>query len=299
MPTKINSQKLAQEFVDDHDTFLFDCDGVLWRGSDLLPYVPETLDMLRSKGKQLVFVTNNSTKSRKQYVNKFKNLGIDVHFDEIFGSAYSSAVYLNKLGRFDKSKQRVLVIGEQGLEDELHEAGFQTVGGSDPQLNKDFSTEDEVKLANRDPTIGAVVCGLDTRINYLKLAMAQANLRDPDVVFLATNVDSTFPSAGKVIPGAGTVIKAVSYCSDREPDAVLGKPSKAMMECIEANFHFNPKRTVMIGDRLNTDMMFGANSGLNTLFILTGIDTLEKIEGSGVTPTFYADKLGSIYELMN
>lgn len=298
MPQQLNSKEVAEKFLNDHDTFLFDCDGVLWRGSELLPSVLETLDLLRSRGKQLVFVTNNSTKSRKQYVSKFKKFGIDVGFEEIFGSAYSSAVYLDKIGNFDKKNLKVLVIGEQGLEEELHEAGFQTVGGSDTSLNKAFSTEDETKLANRDPSIGAVVCGLDTHINYLKIAIAQANLRDPKVPFLATNIDSTFPANGKVLPGAGTVIKAVSYCSDREPDAVLGKPSKEMMDCIEARFQFDPKRTVMVGDRLNTDMKFGANSGLDTLFVLTGIDTLDGIPKSGVEPTFYADKLGSLYELL-
>lgn len=298
MTPHLNSKEQAEKFLDEHDTFLFDCDGVLWRGTELLPHVRETLDLLRSRNKKLIFVTNNSTKSRKQYVSKFKKFGIDVTAEEIFGSAYSSAVYLDKKVKFDKNTQKVLVVGEQGLEEELHEAGFKTCGGGDSSLNRDFTSDDENGLAVRDPSIGAVVCGLDSKINYLKIAIAQAQLREPGVTFLATNIDSTFPANGRVLPGAGTVIKAVSTCSDREPDAVLGKPSKEMMDCIEARFQFDPKRAVMVGDRLNTDMKFGANSGLSTLFVLTGIDTVEGISKSGVEPTVYADRLGVLYELL-
>lgn len=298
MVIKIEDKKAAQEFLDNHDTFLFDCDGVLWRGNEPIPHSTDTLKLLRAHGKQVIFVTNNSTKSRKQYVNKFKKLGIDADYEEIFGSAYSSAVYLDQLGSFDKKEKKVLVIGEAGLEEELHEAGFTTVGGTDPALDRPWSPELENVYASRDPTIGAVVCGLDLKINYLRLAYAQAHARDPSVVFLATNVDSTFPSADRVLPGAGTVIKAVSYCSNREPDATLGKPSKQMMDCIKAKFNFDPKRTVMVGDRLNTDMKFGANSGLDTLFVLTGIDKLEDAPKYDVSPTYCASKLGDVYELL-
>lgn len=298
MPTKIDSKAAAQKFIDDHDTFLFDCDGVLWRGNSPLPHSADTLRLLRQHGKQVIFVTNNSTKSRKQYVNKFKKLGIDADAEEIFGSAYSSAVYLDKVAKFDKTQQKVLVVGEAGLEEELHEAGFQTVGGTDPKLNRAWAPELENEYAVRDHSIGAVVAGLDLGINYLRLAYAQANLRDPNVLFLATNIDSTFPSADRVLPGAGTVIKAVAYCAGREPDATLGKPSKQMMDCIEAKFQFDPKRAVMVGDRLNTDMKFGANSGLDTLFVLTGIDKVEDAPKYDVSPTYYASKLGDIYELL-
>ncbi|GMM49511.1 4-nitrophenylphosphatase [Starmerella bacillaris] len=297
MPIKIDSKEAALKFIEDHDTFLFDCDGVLWRGNTPLTHSADTLKLLRSKGKQIVFVTNNSTKSRKQYVNKFTKLGIDAKADEIFGSAYSSAVYLDKMGTFDKENKKVLVIGESGLEEELHEAGFKTLGGADPALNRDFGPEVE-KYAIRDESIGAVVCGLDLKINYLKIAYAQANLRDPRVTFLATNVDSTFPATDMILPGAGTVIKSVSFCSGREPDATLGKPSKAMMDCILEKFKLDPKRTVMVGDRLNTDMKFGANSGLDTLFVLTGVDKVEEANKFGVDPTYYADKLGDIFELL-
>lgn len=82
------------KLIDSVETFLFDCDGVIWRGDVLIDGVPETVEMLRSKGKRLIFVTNNSTKSRKQYGKKFEMLGLDVTEEEIFSSSFAAAAYL-------------------------------------------------------------------------------------------------------------------------------------------------------------------------------------------------------------
>lgn len=293
MTKKLASRDAVEEFLSHYDTFIFDCDGVLWRGSEVLKGSPETLDFLRGLGKQLIFVTNNSTKSRLSYTKKFEKLGISVQKTEIFGSAYSTAIYLKNIVKFPQDK-KVLVIGEKGLEEELHEVGIETVGGTDPVFNQPFD-EEAMKTIKRDPGIGCVVAGLDTQINYRKLAYAQAQLQDPECLFLATNIDSTFPSAGRLLPGAGTVIQAVATSAGREPSAALGKPSQEMMDAVKARFEFDPSRSCMVGDRLNTDMKFGQNGGLGTLFVLSGVDTENNM--SKVGPDFYADRLGMIYEL--
>ncbi|KAK8939527.1 hypothetical protein KSP40_PGU017143 [Platanthera guangdongensis] len=92
------------ELIDSVETFIFDCDGVVWKGDKLIDGVPETLDMLRSKGKRLVFVTNNSTKSRKQYGKKFETLGLNVNEEEIFASSFAAAAYLKSID-FPKDKK--------------------------------------------------------------------------------------------------------------------------------------------------------------------------------------------------
>ncbi|MBA0569330.1 hypothetical protein Golob_006766, partial [Gossypium lobatum] len=94
----------ARALLDSVDAFLFDCDGVIWKGDKLFDGVPQTLDMLRSKGKKLVFVTNNSTKSRIQYANKFQSLGLSVNQDEIFSSSFAAAMYL-KVNQFPPHKK--------------------------------------------------------------------------------------------------------------------------------------------------------------------------------------------------
>ncbi|KAK7203758.1 HAD-like domain-containing protein [Myxozyma melibiosi] len=296
-PAKITTKEQVEEFLNSYDDFLFDCDGVLWQGDQLLPYAAETLDLLRSKGKRLIFVTNNSTKSRQAYTKKFAKLGITVTAEEIFGSAYSSAIYLSKVVKLPKDK-KVLVLGEAGIEEELASEGIQYVGGTDPSLRRDIAPEDYDKIVP-DPSIGCVLCGLDLHINYLKLSMALINLQVPETIFLATNIDSTYPTNGKLFPGAGTMSAPLILASKRQPIS-LGKPSQAMMDCIKAKFDFAPARACMVGDRLDTDMRFGVEGGLGTLFVLTGVNTEADVLAADapVAVKNYMSKLGDIYEIL-
>ncbi|KAK9360266.1 HAD-like domain-containing protein [Lipomyces starkeyi] len=297
-PAKITSKTEVEEFLSKYDDFLFDCDGVLWQGDVLLPHVKETLNLLREKGKRLIFVTNNSTKSRKAYTKKFSKLGIEVTPEEIFGSAYSAAVYLKKVVKFPADK-KVLVLGESGIEEELASEGIQFVGGTDPALRRDIQPEDYDEIVP-DPSIGCVLSGLDLHINYLKLSIALINLQVPETLFLATNIDSTYPTHGKLFPGAGTICAPLVLASKRQPIS-LGKPSKVMMDCVKAKFEFVPARTCMVGDRLDTDIRFGQDGGLGTLFVLTGVNTESDIlaENAETVPKHYMTKLGDIFELLN
>ncbi|KAL7275785.1 p-nitrophenyl phosphatase [Rhizina undulata] len=280
-----------EEFISRFDVFLFDCDGVLWHGDKLLPRVVETLDMLREKGKQIVFVTNNSTKSRRAYKKKLDNLGIPAEVDEIFGSAYSTAVYIKRVLKLPANK-KVYVIGEAGIEEELRSEGVQFFGATDPEERKHIQSEDYENFGP-DPEVGVVLCGLDHYVNYRKLARAFQYLQHPDCLFLATNVDSTFPNHGKLWPGAGTTSAPLAYMTNRTPLS-LGKPSQAMMDAIEGKFKFDRKRTCMVGDRLNTDIKFGIEGGLGgTLAVLTGVCKEEDIltEDTEMAPDVYLDKL--------
>ncbi|ODQ64860.1 2-phosphoglycolate phosphatase [Nadsonia fulvescens var. elongata DSM 6958] len=297
MSTKITNKEQVEAFLESYDTFLFDCDGVLWSGTHLLPHVVETIELLRSRGKRLIFVTNNSTKSRKAYTGKFAKFGITVSENEIFGSAYSSAVYLSKVLNFPKDK-KVLVVGEKGIEEELESVGINYIGGTDPAYNVEATDASLASLA-RDESIGAVLCGLDLHLNYYKISKALLQIQDPNCHFLATNIDSTFPSAGRLLPGAGTIVGTLITSSGRTPVA-LGKPSDEMMNCVKEAYHLDPSKTCMVGDRLNTDMKFGEKGGLGTFMVLTGVDKEETILGTNplVTPKFYADRLGLLYELL-
>lgn len=300
LPEKIQTKEQVESFLDQYDDFLFDCDGVLWQGNHLLPSVVETLDLLRSRNKRMTFVTNNSTKSRRQYTEKFSKFGLEVSENEIFGSAFSAAVYLKYVINFPEDK-KVLVIGESGIEEELDNVGVKYVVGTDEAYRK-YPTDELLNAIERDPEIGCVLCGLDLHINYYKIAVAMVQLKDKDTLFLATNIDSTFPSKGKLLPGAGTIVGTLETCTGRTPTA-LGKPSKDMMSCIKADKHFDPERTCMVGDRLNTDIAFGKSGGLGTFMVLTGVDTEETIlnveDETAIRPQYYADKLGDLIEILN
>lgn len=306
MSEKINTKAQVEKILSEYDYFLFDCDGVIWLGDHLLPSVVETLQLLKDLKKTVIFVTNNSTKARSDYLEKFSKLGISgVTQSEVFGSSYASAVYVDKILELPKDK-KVWVLGEKGIEKELHLLGYETVGGSDPRLVADgvaFDPNSEF-LTDLDADVGCVVAGLTMNLNYLKLSITmQYLLKDnKSVPFIATNIDSTFPLKGKLLIGAGSIIESVAHASGRQPDAICGKPNQSMMDSIKADnpgLKANPKRGLMIGDRLNTDMKFGRDGGLDTMLVLTGIETEAGVKAlaQGTAPTYYADKLGDLYEL--
>ncbi|EER44621.1 4-nitrophenylphosphatase [Histoplasma capsulatum H143] len=265
-----------QEFLDKFDVFLFDCDGVLWSGDITFEGTVETLEMLRQKGKQIIFVTNNSTKSRADYKKKLESLGIPADV-------------------------KVFVLGETGIEQELNAENVPFIGGTDPTYRRDISPHDFGQIATGDPSIidpevGVVLAGLDFHINYLKLALAYHYLRR-GAVFLATNTDVTLPNAGSFFPGAGTIsAPLIRMLGGKEPVA-LGKPSQAMMDAIEGKFKLQRHRACMVGDRLDTDIRFGIEGGLGgTLAVLTGVNTKVDFTTGPLRPTAYVDGLKDLLE---
>ncbi|QSZ30645.1 hypothetical protein DSL72_000203 [Monilinia vaccinii-corymbosi] len=286
------------DFIDLFDVFLFDCDGVLWSGDHIFPGTVETLELLRSKDKKIVFVTNNSTKSRAEYQKKLTTLGIPSNVDEIFGSAYSSAIYISRILKLPAPKNKVFVLGEGGIETELETEGVEFIGGTDPAYRRDITPDDYKGIADGsllDDNVGVVLAGLDFHINYLKLCHAYHYLRR-GAVFLATNTDSTLPSNHTFFPGAGSISIPLVNMIGKEPTA-LGKPNQAMMDSIEGKFQFDRKKTCMVGDRLNTDIKFGIEGKLGgTLAVLTGVSKKAEweAENAPVVPAYYVDKLSDL-----
>ncbi|XAR65771.1 Phosphoglycolate phosphatase [Bertholletia excelsa] len=286
----------ARDLLDSVDAFLFDCDGVIWKGDKLIDGVPETLEMLRSKGKKLVFVTNNSTKSRRQYATKFHSLGIAVNEDEIFSSSFAAAMFL-KVNDFPRDK-KVYVVGEEGILEELELAGFVGLGGPEDgkkvvQLKPDF-------LFEHDKSVGAVVVGLDQYINYYKLQYATLCIREnPGCIFIATNRDAVGHMTDlQEWPGAGCMVAAICGSTQRDP-TVVGKPSTFMMDFLLQNrFHIATSRMCMVGDRLDTDILFGQNAGCRTLLVLSGVTTKSNLQDSSnhIQPEYYT---GEVSDLLN
>ena len=244
-------------------------------------------------------MTNNSTKSREEYLKKFTGLGIPSDVEEIFGSAYSSAIYISRILKLAPPKNKVFVIGEAGIEHELRSENVPFIGGTDPSLRRDFTPEDSRGIADGshlDPEVGCVLAGLDFHINYLKLSHALQYLRR-GAVFLATNVDSTFPMNHNFFPGAGSMSAPLTYMTGGQAPVALGKPSQAMMDAIEGKFQLDRARTCMVGDRLNTDIKFGVEGRLGgTLAVLTGVNKRAdwEAEDAVAVPKFYVDKLSDL-----
>ncbi|KAI7831903.1 HAD-like domain-containing protein [Kickxella alabastrina] len=242
-PQKLSTLTDYQTLVDKYDTFLFDCDGVIWRGSTAIVNVQATLSMLRNRGKRLIFVTNNSGTSRKDYVTKFAKLGIQASL------CLATAVYLSEVARFPSNKKAYVI------------------GGS--------------AFVEPNPDVAAVVFGIDYDITYRKLANAHLNLTlNPGCLFIATNDDRTLPG------GKHTLI----HSTQRSP-LVMGKPNTPMLDS-------RPHRSCMVGDRLDTDILFGIKGGLSTLCVLTGVaDEAAVLDPVAPQATYYISSLGDLCDL--
>ena len=301
-PIKIDTKALATEFINKYDTFLFDCDGVLWLGTHLLPHTKEFLEMLESMGKQTIYVTNNSTKSRREYVKKFASLGITAREDQIFGSAYSSALYVRDFLKLEPGRDKVWVFGEAGLREELELLGYEVLGADDTRLMTELDPETSPFLVNGiDDAVRAVVAGLDTHVSYHKLGVTMQYLERPDVHFVGANIDVTFPRKGHRFPGTGALVECIAASARRRPEVYCGKPEKRLFDVIASAKQFDRSKCCMVGDRLNTDIKFGVEGQTGgTLLVLSGIQTEEdalKITDEYPRPMYYAECLGSIYEL--
>ncbi|XP_034728699.1 pyridoxal phosphate phosphatase [Etheostoma cragini] len=259
-----------RNLLDAKDFILLDCDGVLWHGEQAITGAAKVVNSLIRHGKNVVFVTNNCTRARESYVHKFCRLGFtDVILEQIFSSSYCSALYLRDVV---KIRGQVFVMGCDGLRRELDEAGIPCVAEADDP----DATIYDCPLA---PDVKAVLVGHDDKMTFLKLAKASCYLRDPDCLFLATDNDPWHPlSSGRILPGSGSLIAALEVSSGRKA-TVIGKPSRFMFECISSQFSgVDPAQCLMIGDRLEIDMLFGSNCGLDTMLTLTGVSQIEKAQ---------------------
>lgn len=290
--SKANTED-KKALVDKVDAFIFDCDGVIWRGDSVIDGVPETLDWLRSMGKQLVFVTNNSTKSRAGYLGKFLSLGLNVSAEEIYSSSYAAAAYLESIN-FPKNK-KVYVVGDVGIEEELDLLGIQHLGGPS-DAGKTVDLKPGYALPH-DKDVGAVVVGFDRNINYHKIQTATLCIREnPGCHFIATNMDAvTHLTDAQEWAGNGAMVGAIQGSTKRAP-TVVGKPAEFMLANIAAKFGLRRDQICMVGDRLDTDVLFGQHGGLTTMLVLSGVTTEQALldKENTIHPDYYTDQLSDL-----
>eukprot|EP00195_Chlamydomonas_chlamydogama_P005338 CAMPEP_0202890220 /NCGR_PEP_ID=MMETSP1392-20130828/715_1 /ASSEMBLY_ACC=CAM_ASM_000868 /TAXON_ID=225041 /ORGANISM="Chlamydomonas chlamydogama, Strain SAG 11-48b" /LENGTH=310 /DNA_ID=CAMNT_0049573757 /DNA_START=74 /DNA_END=1006 /DNA_ORIENTATION=+ len=283
------------EMIQKYQAFVFDLDGTLWKGSTLIKGATELLDLLRYHGKKVFFVTNNATMSRAAYLKKFQSLGLKAQQDEIYGSAYAAAAWLKQ----KKFQKKVYVIGEYGIVDEMASVGIRTLGGpEDAGKYVDFSSGDPHMEVDRE--VGAVVVGLDRGINYYKVQYAlTCLLENPGCMFIATNTDSRGNfSQAQEWAGAGTMVGALIGASEAEP-LVVGKPSSFLLDTICKTANIGKEQVCIVGDRLDTDVLWGNKNGCGTLLVLTGVTSEELLKSpdNKIVPTYYTETIGDMLSI--
>jgi len=235
--------------INDYDLFIFDLDGVIYTGNILVPNADVIIEKLKSKNKKIYFLTNNSTKTRRDFIKKLSNLNIKFNIESIFTSAFATAYYLNKNYPDEK---KVYVIGQNGIKEELKQLNFKII-----------------ETYNSENPVNFVVVGLDQYFNYEKLTTAYHYLLQ-GAKFIATNDDPSLPSENLPLPGAGSMIKALETCSGKSPVITIGKPNSFMINLILEKENIDKNKAIMIGDRLSTDILAGINSKISTLLVKTG-----------------------------
>jgi 4-nitrophenyl phosphatase len=241
--------------------YVFDLDGVLYRGEEAVEDAPETLSALRSAGHALFFLTNNSSQPRRVYVEKLARLGMASTEDEIVTSASATADYLAQHGA---KGAKVLAVGGPGIADELARINIATEYADTP-------------FPATEITYDYVIVGLDREFTYHKLHRAQQALL-AGAKFIATNRDAQYPiEAGNVIPGGGSIVAAIAAAAGCEP-ITIGKPEPTALQTILTRCGAWPHEAMMIGDRLDTDIACGNKIGVPTTLVLTGVSTREEAE---------------------
>lgn len=249
---------LAKVPCQDRLTYVFDLDGVIYRGDEPQPHARQTVLDLRSRGHIVRFFTNNSALSREAYSDKLGKLGIPTPIDEIMTSSYATGVYFRENHAVGKT---VYQIGEDGVTHELEAVGMRVVkNGDEPDAGIDY-----------------VVVGIDREFSYTKLARAQSAIL-AGAKFIATNEDLTYPTeGGRVVPGNGCLVAAVRAATSTEP-FVIGKPHDyALLKILEMTD--TPKeRAIMIGDNLTTDIAAANHAGVHSVLVLTGLTSRQQAE---------------------
>lgn len=249
-------------------SIIVDVDGVLRRSKEALPGATDFLPWLASRGIDYRIATNNSVPTLAQYRATLAAMGIMTDEQHVISSATGTAWYLKRIA---PQGGRVYIIGGEGIHHALLHDGAFTLD---------------------DQRADFVVVGLDRAFTYEKLSRA-LTLIHAGARFIATNGDTTYPLEVGLQPGAGSIVAAVQACAGVEP-VVIGKPGPILLDMALDMMQTRRAETVVLGDRLDTDIAGAAAAGMDSIMVLTGISTRADIAGASVKPTFVFDDLPAL-----
>jgi 4-nitrophenyl phosphatase len=246
-------------------SILLDMDGVLWRENQPIVDLQTLFAHIADLNLQPFCVTNNSTASLKSFLGKLQGFGVELQEWQILTSAVAASSYLAE--KFPQGGS-VYVVGENGLKEELLKRGFTPVAAED------------------GADVLAVVAGLDRLLTYDKIRQA-AHLIQGGALFIGTNPDLTLPTPAGSDPGAGAIISAIEAAANR-PALILGKPQGWLFQLALQKAGCHPREALMVGDRLETDILGAQQLGLRTALVLSGISTAQEAENYRPGPDIIA-----------
>lgn len=254
--------------------YVFDLDGTVYLGDELLPGAERLIAALRSGGRAVHFVSNNPTKDPQQYADKLSGLGLKTPVSEVISSTVTTTHWL-----LDNAPNAVVfAIGEEPLQRALREAG--------------------IRMSDDPSQIDIVIASYDRSFDYRKLQIAfDAIWFHRRARLIATNPDRFCPfPGGRGEPDCAAITAAIEACTGTRAAAVLGKPNPAMLDVVLAGLNVNREDCIMVGDRLSTDIRMGLDAGLVTGLVLTGDTRREDLEDldPGQSPHFVVERIDEL-----
>tara|TARA_Y100000588_G_scaffold14185_1_gene15309 strand:+ start:7577 stop:8365 length:789 start_codon:yes stop_codon:yes gene_type:complete len=255
--------EVIEESLEGIESVFLDLDGTIYLGDDLIEGALDFLGRLERKGVRRFFLSNNSSKSVGQYLDKLGGLGIEASEDEVLLSTHDLLSWLSKEG-----VRRTYLVGTKGMREMLEEKGFET-NSSNPEY---------------------VVLGYDTEVSYEKLATASVHLHR-GVPMVSSHPDIVCPSPDGGLPDTGAYMALFEATTGARPVHVCGKPNKGMILHKIEEMGMSPSNCAMIGDRLYTDMEMAFRAKVHGILVLSGEATREDVVESGLSPSLVVDSV--------
>lgn len=249
--------------------WLFDMDGTIYEEDRVFDGTLDLLKKIVSFGGRYVFITNNSSKSVVDYIEKVNRLGIPGNIDNFFTSVQATVLELKQ--KYPSAK--VYCQGTKSLVDELKAAGINAI--------------EEVK------PVDIVLVGFDLELTTAKLRKTCEILSTQDVVYLATNPDLACPVSFGFIPDCGSICGMIKNATGKEP-RYIGKPEPTMVDIVRTKYGYSAVSTVVVGDRLYTDIATGLNAGVTAVCVLTGEATVDEIKNGSIKPIYTFESVKDI-----
>ncbi len=249
--------------------YVFDLDGTIYLGDALLPGAKRTIETLRAIGSRILFLSNKPLQTRADYAAKLTRLGIPTSPDEVINSSWVLIRWLKR----EAPGAALFVIGEPPLLAELRAAGF--------------------RLTDQAAEVEFVVTSFDRTFDYHKLQIAFDAIRS-GARFIATNADRYCPTPTGGLPDAAAVIGAIEGCTGKSVEVVVGKPSHITTCAILDRLQLPATECIIVGDRLETDILMGQEAGMATGVVLTGVTTPELLAASEIQPDYVLRRLDEL-----
>ncbi len=253
---------------------IVDLDGTVYRGDDLIPGAATGVDALREHGCALCFFSNNPTKDGAAYVERLRELGVDAREGEACSAGVATTRYLAE----HHAEDPVLLVGDEGLAEQLRAA--------------------DVRLTD-DPAEATVLLGSWTNdFDYYDM-MDAMDAVDEGTVFLGSDPDRAIPyDEGRLVPGSGAIVGALARTVGREPDRVLGKPSGVARDLALDRLGVPAEDCLVVGDRLDTDLLLGERAGMATVLVLSGVTDRADLADSDIDPDYVLETLGEVESVL-